>query len=202
MVQIQSGQTITAINEAAVRTKYLQILQGGIYDELHKSHTVNAAPRLEELKRLLEDAPGKVLLFVGLTNIVDMLYRELRKVGKGSAAWNDCEVVYGGTSKANRARIFGAFQDAERPRIIVADPGVMAHGLNLYAARTVVWYGPTDKAELYMQGNKRAHRPGQTWPVTIVQLVASELEADIYHRVATNTSLQGAMLDAVAKDRL
>ena len=100
------------------------------------------------------------------------------------------------------ARIFGAFQDAERPRIIVADPGVMAHGLNLYAARTVVWYGPTDKAELYMQGNKRAHRPGQTWPVTIVQLVASELEADIYHRVATNTSLQGAMLDAVAKDRL
>jgi SNF2 family DNA or RNA helicase len=113
-----------------------------------------------------------------------------------------CEIVNGSTSQADRSRIFQAFQDGDEPRILIADPGTMAHGLDLWRAQTVVWYGPTDKTELYLQANKRAHRPGQKYPVTVVQLVSNKLEQEIYKRLETNTSLQGAMLDLVRRGEI
>lgn len=188
-VTIEKGTPISAANEAAVRTKFIQISLGAIYDENHKAHAIDAKPRLEELKSVIEQAPGKILLFAPLTSIVNFLYKELKHYTR--------EIVNGETSQKERSRIFQAFQEAADPRILVADPGTMAHGLDLYAAQTVIWYGTVDKAELYMQANKRAHRPGQRYPVTVVQLVSNALEREIYRRLETNTSLQGALLEAV-----
>ena len=105
-------------------------------------------------------------------------------------------------SQKERSRIFQAFQEHAEPRIIVADPGTMAHGLDLYAAQTVVWYGSTDKCELYLQANKRAHRPGQKYPVTVVQIVSTNLEREIYRRLENNESMQGVLLDAVRRGEL
>lgn len=194
-VTIKTGQPISAVNEAAVRTKFIQISLGAIYDQDHKAHGVDAKPRVEELKTVLEQAPGKILLFAPLTSIVNFLYKELHKV-------YTCEIVNGSTTQKERSRIFQAFQEDADPRVLVADPGTMAHGLDLYAAQTVIWYGTVDKAELYMQANKRAHRPGQRHPVTVVQLVSNALEREIYRRLDTNTSLQGALLDAVRQGDL
>lgn len=191
-VVLKSGKPIGAANEAAVRTKFIQISLGGIYDENHQSHPIDAKPRLDELKAVLEQAPAKVLIFVPLTNIVNMLYKDLKK------RWS-CEIVNGDTSQKDRSRIFQAFQEKPDPRILIADPGTASHGLDLYAAQTVVWFGPTDKTELYLQANRRAHRPGQRHPVTIVQLVSNKLEQEIYRRLETNTTLQGALLDLVRK---
>ena len=78
----------------------------------------------------------------------------------------------------------------------------MAHGLDLWRAQTVVWYGCTEKTELYLQANKRAHRPGQKYPVSVVQLAATPLEREIYRRLENNTSLQGALLDMVRRGEL
>jgi SNF2 family DNA or RNA helicase len=78
----------------------------------------------------------------------------------------------------------------------------MAHGLDLFMAQTVVWYGATDKTELYLQANKRAHRPGQKYPVTIVQLVSTALEREIYRRLESNEGLQGLLLEMVREGKL
>jgi SNF2 family DNA or RNA helicase len=194
-VVVKAGHPITAVNEAAVRTKFIQISLGAIYDHNHVSHTIDAKPRMDELKAVIQEAPGKILCFVGLTNVVNLVYKELHK------HWS-CEVVNGDVSQKERSRIFAAFQEGPEPRILVADPGTMAHGLNLWMAQTVVWVGPTDKAELYMQANKRAHRPGQKYPVTVVQLVSNKLEQEIYRRLENNQSMQGALLDAVQRGDL
>jgi SNF2 family DNA or RNA helicase len=191
-VVVKSGHPITALNEAAARTKFIQISLGGIYDSGHVSHAIDAKPRIDEIKAVLEQAPAKTIVFVPLTNIVNLLYKELKK------RWS-CEIVNGHTSQKDRTRIFQAFQEGADPRVLIADPGSMAHGLDLYAAQTVIWYGTTDKTELYLQGNKRAHRPGQLYPVTVVQLVSNKLEVEIFRRLETNTSLQGALLDLVRK---
>ena len=191
-VVVRSGEQISAANEAAVRTKFIQISLGGIYDANHASHAIDAKPRLDELKAVLEQAPAKTIIFVPLTNIVNMMYKDLKK------RWT-CEVVNGHTSQKDRSRIFQDFQERDDPRILIADPGVASHGLELFAAQTVIWYGPTDKTELFLQANRRAHRPGQRFPVTIVQLVSNKLEAEIYRRLETNTTLQGALLDLVRK---
>lgn len=194
-VVVKSGQPITAVNEAAVRTKFIQISLGAIYDAGHHSHTIDAKPRMDELKAVVQEAPGKILIFVGLTNVVNLVYKDLKK------RWA-CEVVNGNVSQKERSRIFQAFQEETEPRIIVADPGTMAHGHNLWVAQTVIWMGPTDKAELYVQANKRAHRPGQKFPVTIVQLVSTNLEREIFRRLENNISLQGSLLAAIASDAL
>ena len=150
--------------------------------------------RMEELKAVIREAPGKILIFAPLTSIVNLLYKEL-------SDWSR-EIVNGDVGQKERNRIFSDFQSGAEPRLLIADSRTMAHGLNLWMAQTVVWYGPVDSAELYLQANKRAHRPGQKFPVTVVQLVSNLLEREIYRRLETNTSLQGALLDIVRKGEL
>ena len=79
---------------------------------------------------------------------------------------------------------------------------MLAHGLNLQRGRTIIWYGSVDKAELWQQANKRCHRPGQKYPVSVVQIVSNALEKEIFRRLANNLSLQGAMLDLLGRGEL
>ena len=193
-VQI-NGQGITPANEAAVRTKALQIVQGAIYDHSHGAHAVDSSPRLLALKELIEQATKKVLVFVSLTSIVNILYKELIASGYGVIKLN------GEVPIKEREQLIGAFRADEGIRVAVCDPQAVAHGINEFAAATtVVWYGPTDKPELWLQGNRRAHRPGQSFPVTIVQFCATKLEREIFRRIEKAESLQGVMLQWI-KDK-
>lgn len=205
-VMVKQGSPITAANEAAARQKFLQISMGAIYDQHHKVHLIDAKPRIAELREVLEQAPGKMLLFAGLTSVVELLHTELGpqkdKAGKLIHPGWTRAIVNGNVSQKERSRIFQAFQTEPDPRLLIADPGTMAHGLDLFAAQTVIWYGPTDKTELYLQANKRAHRPGQKHPVTVVQIVSNKLEIEIFRRLETNTTLQGALLEMVRKGEL
>jgi SNF2 family DNA or RNA helicase len=194
VVKVKSGESISMPNEAAARQKFIQISLGAIYDNDHDIHLLDAKPRLEEMKAVIREAPGKLLIFAPLTSVVNLLYKELD-------VWSR-EIVNGNTSSKDRARIFQDFQQSADPRLLIADPGTMAHGLDLFMAQTVVWYGATDKTELYLQANKRAHRPGQKHPVTVVQIVSNALEREIYRRLETNTTMQGALLDIVRKGEL
>jgi SNF2 family DNA or RNA helicase len=194
MVVLKSGKPITIDTEVAARTKFLQISAGAIYDAAHKAHAIDASPRIEEIKAVINEAPGKILIFSPFTSVVEMLYYKL-------AEWSR-EVVNGNTSPKDRSRIFSDFQSSNDPRLLIADPGTMAHGLDLWQARTVLWFGPTDKPELYAQSNKRAHRPGQKFPVTVVQIVSNGLEREIFRRLENNLSLQGALLDTVTKGEI
>lgn len=206
-IVVKSGAQISAVNEAAARTKLMQISLGAIYDEHHRVHLIDAAPRFAELKDIVDDAPAKLLLLAPLTSIVHIVQAHLNKWNAaakkvGNEPRYSSEIVNGETSQNERNRIFSAFEEKEHPRILVADPGVLAHGLTLVAARTVVWFGVTDKAELYAQANRRAHRPGQKWPVSIVQVVSNPLEREIFRRLENNLSLQGVMLDLVKDGEL
>jgi SNF2 family DNA or RNA helicase len=203
-VIVKSGVPITAANEAAARQKFIQISLGAIYDARHQWHTIDASPRIEELKAVIEQAPAKILILVPLTSVVNLLYKHLKAWQHGNArASTYVEIVNGNTSAKERSRIFQEFQNPSMDlRVLVADPGVLAHGLDLWQAQTVIWFGTTDKTELYLQANKRAHRPGQKYPVTVVQIVSNPLEREIFRRLETNESLQGVLLNAVRKGDL
>ena len=193
-VIVKSGQPITAANEGAARQKFMQISLGAIYDEGHRTHQVDATPRLEELKSVIEQAPGKVIVFAPLTSVVHILYKELK-------AWTR-EFVNGEVSQKDRSRIFQDFQQSGDPRVLILDPGTASHGLDLWQAQTVIWFGCTEKAELYAQANKRAHRPGQRYPVSIIQIVSNPLEREIFRRLENNLSLQNVLLDMVRQGEL
>lgn len=187
-ITMKSGAAISSVNEAASRQKFIQISLGAVYDSEHKVHHSDARPRIGALNEILDEAPSKFLVFAPLTSVVNLLARELKA--------RNVAVVNGNVSQKERSKIFTDFQEGNLQGI-VADPGTMAHGLDLWMARTVVWYGTTDKAELYAQANRRAHRPGQKYPVSVVQIVSNPLEIEIFRRLENNLSLQGSLLTII-----
>jgi superfamily II DNA/RNA helicase len=100
--------------------------------------------------------------------------------------------IHGGVPAGQRAHIIKEFQTGDQVRIIMLIPQAAAHGLTLTKADTVVWWGPPTSAELYLQGNARAHRPGQTRNVTVVRLQGCPVERRLYkmldERVDLHTS--------------
>ena len=195
-VTMRSGAKINALNEASSRMKLIQILLGGVYDENHKSHEIDAGPRYEEVERIIASTQRKVLIFVPLTNVVNLLYKRL------SMKWR-CKIINGHVDPKHRPGIIKAFAKEPDLKIMIADPQSTAHGINDFVvADTVIWLVPIDKTRLYIQGNRRAHRPGQKYPVTVYQLVATALEKEMYRRLETNTSQQGVLLEAVRRGEL
>lgn len=195
-VMLRSGALINAANQAVLRGKLIQIVCGCVYDNDEKrvAHHLDAGPRLAVLREVIETCAEKVIVFAPLTSVVEMLHATFKKEIASV-------VVNGATSIGDRKHIFSDFQRAEHPRVIFADPGTMAHGLTLTAATSIVWYGPTDKTELYLQGNKRIDRPGQVKSTTIVQLASTPVEHEIYKRLQDNETMLGAILKLVEEKR-
>lgn len=193
---VASGVPITAANEAAARWKFIQISLGAVYDDAHKAHLVDAKPRYEEVASIIESTERKVIVFVPITSVIDMLAIYLRKRWK-------IGVINGEVGIKERATLIRAFVDEPDFKVMVVDPGTTAHGINEFVeADTAIWMGATDKAELWIQGNARIDRPGQRYPTTVFQLVSNKLEEEIFRRLETNTSMQGLMLEAVARGDL
>jgi len=188
-IAVKDGQIITAANEAVLRLKLIQISCGAIYGENHEVHHIDAAPRLAALHEVLEQTSEKVIIFAPLTSVLNMLNRELKNYTR--------EIINGSVNMGLRNKIFSEFQETDNPRLLIADPATMSHGLTLVRAATIVWYGPTDRTELYLQANARINRPGQVNKTTIVQLAATPVEREIFHRLENNESMQGALLRMV-----
>lgn len=185
-----AGGNINAINEASLRTKLLQIAAGAVYGENKTVLKVDCAARLKVLRETIEQSTHKVIVFASLTSVVDMIHSELQKEYA-------IEKVTGHVSAGKRSDIFRNFRENDSIRIIVADPGTMAHGLDLTAASTTVWYTPTDNPGTYQQANKRMDRPGQKNNMLMVRIASTSTEREIYRRLETCESLQGAMLDLI-----
>jgi SNF2 family DNA or RNA helicase len=196
-LQLQNGGVISAANEGVLRLKLFQIGGGAVYDEAHRSHGVDAGPRLAVLKEILEEAPKKVLIFSPLTNIIKMVHEWLAKQGIEAC------LINGETSAKERNVLLSDFQkpDSSGSRVLIAHPGPIARGLDLTAAATIVWFTPTDRTEDYIQANQRINGPTQNRHRHIIQLSATPAEREVYRRLDNNESLQGALLKLVENER-
>lgn len=181
------GGQITAVNEAVKLSKLIQICCGVAYGTEGDVLLPNG-PRVELVREIIEEADAKVLVFVPLTGALKVLAEELRKNFT-------VEVVHGETSKNERDRIFKDFQSSKNPRVLVANPGTLSHGLTLTAANTVVWFAPINSNETYQQANARVTRPGQKLNTLIVHVEATPLERKIYDRLQGKAKTQGILLD-------
>jgi SNF2 family DNA or RNA helicase len=189
----KQGQ-ITAQNEAVLRMKLIQISCGAVYGEKRSITRLDAAPRIKALREAMEQCNEKIIIFAPLTSVITMLQEELSDYSCGVVRGSSD----GGPSDKERNETLSDFMSKEKPRVLIAHPRTMAHGLTLTQASTVIWFGPIDSTELYLQANKRIDRPGQVHATTIVQLTSTSVETEIYRRLAANETLQGALL-ALAK---
>lgn len=187
-VMFATGE-VNAANEGVLMSKLLQITTGFVYTKDKAPVELDNHPRMEALRELLDEAEGKVIVFVDFIHASKMIATALRKDGYS------VEQISGETPKNERDRIFTYFQTAELPRILVAHPKCMAHGLTLTAANTIIWFSPTTSLETYEQACARITRPGQTRKQLIMHLTGSAVESKLYKRLQQKSSLQGALLE-------
>jgi superfamily II DNA or RNA helicase len=191
-----NGESITAVNEGVLQTKLLQVACGYIYTDKRGVYELPSQPRRDALLDYVNGTSRKVIVFVpfihALTGITKFL--EANKVTVAT--------VNGSTARMARDRIFQAFQNAPDPRVLVAHPQCMAHGLTLTAANTIVWYCLTSSNEIYEQANARIVRPGQTSKTLIAHLVGTPVERETYARLRDRGKMQGLLLDLFRKQEL
>jgi len=188
-IEVQEGK-VTATNAGVKALRLLQIAAGVVYDTAGRHLEIDCKPRIQVVKDLIEEAPAKVIVFASFTGAVHMLHRELSK------EWS-CAMIYGEISARQRNETFAAFQTEAHPRIIVADPGTMSHGLTLTEAATIIHYGPPRSNDTYQQSNGRISRPGQTHLATIVNLASTPLERARFNEFAKQQDHQDLLLDMI-----
>lgn len=191
--EVGSGGTISAVNEAVKVQKLIQIACGVAYGDDGQNIEIDCSPRVKLVKEIIEEAGEKVIVFVPLTGTLHMLEKELSKY------WS-VGVVNGAVSSAKRNVIFKDFQNSKDPHVLIAHPGTMAHGLTLTTASTIVWYGPVDSNEIYVQANGRIERIGKNKTSNVIHIEATDLEHRVYERLKNKQKLQGLLLDLIQEE--
>lgn len=195
-MQTNRGEDITAANEGVLQSKLLQVACGFIYTNEHKVYRLPNKPRLDALLEAVQETDRKVIVFVPFIHALEDLTNFLNKHGETAS------LVYGQTPKMARDRIFRQFQEEAEPRVLVAHPACMQHGLTLTSANTIVWYAPTNSLETYEQANARITRPGQTAKTLIVHMIGTPVEKATYARLKERARMQGMLLELFRSQEL
>jgi len=199
-----TGGEVKAANAGVQMSKLLQIACGFAYDTNSTGHDIGAAPRVQLVKDLIDEAEGKVIVFAPFRHTLQGLTDELNKEYAYTAQnplldsadnMTPAMQIHGGISARIRERIFAGFQHGSHPRIIVAHPKVMAHGLTLTAGSTIIWYAPYPDNEVVEQANARIARPGQKMHTHIINIQGSAVERKIYTVLSKRGKLQTELLD-------
>ena len=142
---------------AVLRSKLLQVAGGAAYDDMGHVKVFHE-DKFRIFDNLIEEANGQpVLVFYSYKHERDRIlerYPEAVSVKAENAVerWNNGEIP-----------------------ILLAHPASAGHGLNLqHGGHIIIWFGPTDNLEYYLQANKRLHRPGQKHTVLIHHILAND----------------------------
>jgi SNF2 family DNA or RNA helicase len=184
--------TVRAVNEADKLMKLVQVAAGAVYTTEGETVSLENGPRIREVLDIIEQSPGKVIVFVPFI-------AALHNMRDAIAKHYPCEMVYGGTSKTDRDQAFWRIQNLpkEESRVLVANAAAMSHGLTLTEASTIVWIAPTTSHDTFDQANHRIIRAGQKNKTLIVMLEGTPVERKIYTRLQQRQAMQGLLLDAV-----
>ena len=193
ITDVANGEQISAANEAVKIQKLVQISCGVAYDDNGDNVELDCKPRVNAVCEVIDEVGGKVIVFTPLTGTLHMLERELSK------RWS-VGVINGAVSASKRNHIFHNFQETSDPKILLAHPATMAHGLTLTAASTIIWYGPITSNEQYVQANGRIERIGKQHTANVVHIEGTKLERRMYKRLETKQKLQGILLDLIQQE--
>ena len=129
-----------------------------------------AAAKLDaflELARELRDGGHRALVFSQFTDFLAIVRDRLAEEGF------DHLYLDGSTPAKERERLVGAFQRGDGGDLFLVSLKAGGTGLNLTAADYVVLLDPWWNPAVEDQAADRAHRIGQTRPVTVYRLVAA-----------------------------
>lgn len=125
-------------------------------------------PKMERAVDLLREAFAngrKVIVFSLFNRIGDLLKQACSHMP--DTHWG---AINGSTPQEDRQTIIDVFAAHEGPACLVLNPKAAGAGLNITAATVVIHFTPVWNPALEAQASARAHRRGQTEPVTVYRL--------------------------------
>lgn len=134
--------------------------------------------------RLIEDPKFKLLLWCRFRPETERAYNEIGikfpKVDRG--------LIWGGQKKPDRdyaLRLLDPRTTPDGPVVVVGTPATGSMGLNLTAAHTVMYMSNDFSLKTRLQSEDRVHRPGQDYPVSYFDMIATgpQGQKTIDHRV-------------------
>jgi len=185
------GNQIPATTAAAVLSKCLQAMAGGVYYDGENGKNIqrlDATPYFEACESIVEQADSPVLVFVPFRSQAQATYDYLVQSGHRAG------LITGDTHERDRGPLFDRVQ-ANTIDALVAVAGTMSHGLTLTTARYILWASPPYSFEEYEQANGRVIRHGQKNPVIIYHLVQNQLARMLFNRLRTREKLQTTILN-------
>ena len=126
--------------------------------------------RINELMDVLEEVEGKAIIWAHYQYDIKAIIEEIKKVyGPGSVV-----DYYGKTPQDKRQPNIKKFQGKNGTRFLVGTPQTGGYGITLTQAHTVIYYSNGYDLEKRLQSEDRAHRIGQTKPVTYIDIIAED----------------------------
>lgn len=157
-------------------------------------------PKLERARDLLHEAFAtnrKVIVFALFNRLGELL---LDAIGQqDNLFWG---AINGSTDQALRQETVDRFSAHAGPACLVLNPKAAGAGLNITAATVVIHFTPVWNPALEAQASARAHRRGQTEPVTVYRLFYRNtveevmIDRSIWKNTLANESIPIASRDA------
>jgi superfamily II DNA or RNA helicase len=159
-------------------------------DRWNRLLVARRSAKLQRLLELLDEAVNgnhRVLIF-------SQFQKQLLEIEKCifERGWG-CLRLDGQTR--NRQRLVEDFQDPGGPAVFLISLKAGGYGLNLTAADTVIHFDPWWNPAAEMQATDRAHRIGQTRPVTVYRLLTRGTVEEKVVRLQANKRALAAAID-------
>lgn len=197
LAMLDAGE-ITALNEAVLVSKLLQVAAGAVKYTAHDGepavHYVECPHRIELFTEIVDASDGPVIVFSPYLGPIETIKKA------ADAAGFTYMVVTGGTAQRAREEAFDAVQERQID-ILIAQPSAMSHGLTLTASNVVIWWGLPWSNEVYEQATGRIVRASQTRKQYIVHIISSAYEERVAKKLEERQSLQGTLLELIASQK-
>jgi SNF2 family DNA or RNA helicase len=191
LVAMVANKQITAVNAGVALNKLVQISLGWIYSSAPAFVRLDSAPRMAAIIDLITSCDQKVILMVPYRHAIEGIAGIFDRIKVPF----EYSVVHGDSK--NREDIFHTFQSTDNPKVLLAHPGVLAHGLTLHAASMIIWACPITSLETFLQANARITRVGQRHRQQVVMLQGSAIEKRLYSLLRTKELVQSKFLELV-----
>ncbi len=182
------------------------LANGGLYEypewDQEKQKKNRATHHLHEQKtaalmELIGELQGKPLIVAyQFDHDVERIERRLKAEKLKFAT------IKGGVSAKKSDAIIDQW-NAGKLDVLVVQPQALSHGANLqFCGNDLVWYGLTDRPEVYQQFNKRLHRQGVVGTVRIHHILAERtVEEAVLERLQDKDATQKALFKALERYR-
>lgn len=156
------NDSVTAVNQAVLRTKLLQVAAGVVYTD--GGVKVLDTGRSELILDLVEKRQHSIVFF-NWSHQKEQLAAEAKKRGV------TYEIIDGSVPNKRRAEIVEAYQ-AGFFQTLFLHPKTGAHGLTLTKGTATIWASPIYEPDYLKQGKHRVYRGGQTQPTETILVEA------------------------------